>query len=334
MSLLLDTWKNQRGRVIGVSSKLAGIGTVLFCSYIVATTLSAGFIAFLGADSVKQAEQPILALSNPVKIRKLTNFLTVRRRVLDRLLFNSNGDLPDESEPEGDDPDKPAVKAVFDENAKCPQKTSLNIELLGTIAMGAKNPGSLASIMEKGYTVTDIYRVGEPIYGQEQATIHAIYHRKVVINNNGKKECLELKEPKSVFNDGVADNGSAAEVPVDKPQRPPIGSSEGDRFTLENSYVTDVLSNGFAKILKQGRLVPFTRDNRLVGFKLIGVKKGSLFAKVGLSSGDVLIGVNGTSMAQAEQGFAFYTALSDEKEIRVDVLRKGKEPSTITIEVR
>jgi hypothetical protein len=44
--------------------------------------------------------------------------------------------------------------------------------------------------------------------------------------------------------------------------------------------------------------------------------------------------VNGTSMLQPEQGFAFYQALQEEREIRLEYLKNGKDPTTVTIEIK
>jgi signal peptidase I len=68
--------------------------------------------------------------------------------------------------------------------------------------------------------------------------------------------------------------------------------------------------------------------------RVIGVKKDSLWEKIGLSSGDVITGVNGISMSQPDQGFALYQALQDDREIRVELLKQGNAPTTINVEIK
>ena len=56
--------------------------------------------------------------------------------------------------------------------------------------------------------------------------------------------------------------------------------------------------------------------------------------EVGLKSGDVITDVNGTSMSQADKGFAFYEALQQDQKIRLEFLQKGKNPKTLNIEIK
>ena len=53
-----------------------------------------------------------------------------------------------------------------------------------------------------------------------------------------------------------------------------------------------------------------------------------------MKSGDVITDVNGTSMSQADKGFAFYEALQQDQKIRLEFLQKGKNPKTLNIEIK
>ena len=69
------------------------------------------------------------------------------------------------------------------------------LDLLGIIY--SPRPGSsLATIKERGYSIADIYREGDGIIGQEQAMVYLVEPGRVVLNNNGSKECLEIKTVK------------------------------------------------------------------------------------------------------------------------------------------
>ena len=99
--------------------------------------------------------------------------------MVNRNVFNSEGEIPDETE--NTQTGETKTDTEFDENAKC-QKTSLNIELVGTIYLG-RGAESLATVKEKGYNIADIYKEGDRIFGHETAVIHGIFPKKVVINN-------------------------------------------------------------------------------------------------------------------------------------------------------
>ena len=329
----LDKYKEVLSRLLrerGEKIRFAAISLffLILVSYLSASTLAATFIGFFGESALVPIGSKRSSSSLVKGTKKTMNYRTLRKSVVGRNVFNSEGELPDE-EAVGVVEEK--QETAFDPNAPC-AKSNLALELLGTIYMGRSSPQSLATIREKGYNIADIYRVGEEIIGQPQASVFAILPKKVEINNNGNKECLELQEPKK-----FASLIKGQDMGGNEEKKKEEESEETEAFSrvvLENDYVTAALGAGYAKILEAGRLVPHSRDNQMLGYKLIGVKKGSLYTKIGLKSGDVITGVNGISMTRPEQGFALYNALSEEKEIRLEVLQKGKEPTSITIEIR
>lgn len=303
---------------------------VLFAAYICASILSAVSLMFLSGAAMQHRFKPKQEVDRP-RLSKDTNYRDLRKVILARNIFNSTGAVPEEAEPgEG------GAAATFNPNDKC-QKPTVNVELLGIIHTGSAET-SLATIQEKGYTIADIYRAGDRIIGNDAALIYAIEEGKVVLNNNGVKECLEIN---SLLTQGKTESAAPA-LPTASavPNASPAADSgqSGDCATttvsLQSSFVEESLGPGFSKILEQGRLVPFHRDNVMVGFKLIGVKGGSLWTQVHLGSGDVITAVNGTSMAQPEKGFAVYESLQTDKQIRVEFLKGGKSPCIQNVEIK
>lgn len=256
-------------------------------------------------------------------IRKI-NFHRLKTAVVDRNLFNSDGEIPEESEPGV----RREESVAFDMEAPC-QKNTLNLDLLGTIYMGSKT-GSLATVKEKGYSQADVYRVGDAIYGAEQAFVAAIGPKRVVINHRGQKECLELEAPKF--------DGSQLASPVQTGSTTVVkpvggGPSAGD-IVLDADYVEKELGEGYVNILNKARLVPFNQNGVMTGFKLIGLDSKSLIGKVGLKNQDVITQVNDISLQQPDQGFAFFQAFEDEREIRISFLRGGTTPMTINVKIK
>jgi type II secretory pathway component PulC len=74
-------------------------------------------------------------------------------------------------------------------------------------------------------------------------------------------------------------------------------------------------------------------DNVMNGFKIFAIDSASLLGKTGLKNGDIITGVNDTSLKQPEQGFALYQAFQDEKEVRINIQRGGT-PMTITCRIK
>lgn len=301
--------------VLGRASICAAI---LFVAYMIASIISAVTVMFLADAAMRRSPAQDEAVVKRPKIASDTNYTVLRKTIVDRNVFNSTGELPDEAL-DGDG----GKSGQFNPNDVC-HKSAIPIALMGTIYLGASGD-SLATIKDSGYNEADIYRKGDRIIGYEQALVYDIQHQKVVINNNGVKECLDVQPVKGVNLGSTMSPGAVSG---------PSGGGASSSYTLEASFVEDALGPGFSKILEVGRLVPEIKDGQQKGFKLVGVKNDSLWRRVGLNNGDVLTAVNGISMAQPDQGFAVYNALQDQREIRVEFLKNGSEPSTSTIEIK
>lgn len=303
---------------------------VLLAAYLLASIASAGALLFISETAMKHRFKPKQEIDRP-RLGKETNFREYRKAIVGRNVFNSAGAVPEEAEP-GEE----GQGASFNPNDKC-QKPTVNVELLGIIHTGDPET-SLATIMEKGYTIADVYRAGDRIIGADQAQIFAIEEGRVVLNNNGVKECLESNSLMTKT-DGVP---AAAAAPVaaspatgsPADAEAPSGDCPASTVSFESAVVEEALGPGFSKILETGRLVPYHKDNAMIGFKLIGVRGGSLWTKANLSSGDVITAVNGQSMAQPEKGFAIYEALQSDKQIRLEYLKGGKSPCNLSIELK
>jgi type II secretion system protein C len=251
-----------------------------------------------------------------------TNTRELQKIIKDRNLFSSEGKFPEEKE--GGNVNK-NLSGQFDIMDPC-APTSLPIELLGTIYLG--DPlRSLATVRDKTYSEADVYRVGDTIYGSEGAVVALVERQKIVINNNGVKECIDLDKTK----DEVVDDGFPASAGGG------FGSAagSGSEVVIETSFVESELGPGFTKIVDSARLVPNPIDGGgLSGFKIFAIKGGTLFARVGLQNGDVITKVNDTSMTQAEEGFAMYRAFQEGGEVRIQLLRGGVTPQNITVRVK
>ena len=311
-----------KNRALNSTVALAAVKStmILLTSYLGASTINSFSVTLLGDMAMAPGAQKRVKGSLP-QVEK-PNYRLLQRAVIKRNVFNSDGELPEEVDPKAVARE---AEQEFDENAKC-VKSSLGLSLIGTITLGPNS--SLATIREKGFAAADIYTTGDPIIDHEDAVIYAIEQRKVVLNNGGKKECLEISTPKGR---GVAYQSDSIQSPSGQDEE---AETDIKTVTLTSSYVEEALGAGFSKILESGRLVPHNRDNKMVGFKLIGVKTKSLWRKVGLKSGDVITNVNDISMTQPDQGFALYQALQDERKIRVEYLKKGKTATTINIEIK
>lgn len=319
-----------RDRLTSLSEAGIRLGSILFFGYVAATIMSALLISSVlkiltkPAVTMAKAERSegVFALSAP-------NYREIRKAITERNIFNSDGKFPDEKDP---DPSKRGSSNAFDINAPC-QKPKMDLQLLGTIYLG--NPlTSLATMKDKDYPDADIYRVGDAIIGNEQAVIAAVERQRVVINNAGTKECIELviKGPEGAGGSLPPESSSSSGL-----TGAPVGGGEAlegcSNVSLEGSYVEQQMGQGFQNIITKARLVPNTTDGKVSGFKIFAIDQSSLFGKLCLQNNDVIVQVNDTSLQQPEQGFALFEAFQNEKDIRISITRNN-QPRTITVHIK
>jgi type II secretion system protein C len=287
---------------------------------LISNSLVSGILASRARMNVRTDEASTVTLERPV----MANTRDLQKVIKDRNIFNSEGKFPEEKiGAQGG-----GSLARFDINAPC-NPTTLPIELVGTIYLGDAMR-SMATVKDKSYSEADVYRVGDAIYGNEMAVVAAVERQKIIINNNGIKECIDLdKGDPNAASDGFPSFGG-----TDFGGLPSGSAGSGSEITVEASYVEGELGPGFGKIVDAARLVPNTVDGGINGFKIFSIKGGTLFARIGLQNGDVITQVNETSMKQPEQGFALYQAFQDEKEVRIQLLRGGTTPQNITVRIK
>lgn len=319
---LLQFWQDNDDLLKKIGLRLAKVSVILLTSFALASTVSSFFVGVIAKDAIKSVPLKKTKADN-LNIRKTLNYRQLRKSVTGRNIFNSEGELPDETDV-GREEKKEVVK--FNIMDKC-SKSSLNLELQGII-YSADPSSSLATIREKGYDIADIYRAGDVILGNDNVVVYLVEKERVILNNDGVKECLEIKGNSKKF-------ANSPKTSIRKKIKSTEEPTEAlDTVQLNTDFVTEALGPGFSRILESGRLVPYSKDGGMLGFKLIGVKSGSLWNKIGLNNGDVITNVNGSSMAQPDKGFTLYEALQNDQEIRLDFLRKGKSPTNISIEIR
>lgn len=86
-----------------------------------------------------------------------------------------------------------------------------------------------------------------------------------------------------------------------------------------NSYVNDidkVWNNISIKEIKDG--------NKIDGFKIFNVVKGSVFEKLGLKKGDIIKAINNTALSSYADAFKVYNNISNTKYLNIEILRNNE----------
>jgi len=302
-----------------IKERTMKVSLLLSLSYLLAQIISSSLLSFfINPATIGQ----MLPSGSPRLIDNLPpiNHGEIKNAIVKRNLFNADGKLPTEN-----DLDLEAtLGGVFDPSGPC-ETTTLPLALVGTIMMGKED--SLATLREKEYSEADIYKKGDLIVGFPKAVIYEITRKKVVINHDGRKECLEIDpDPNSNMNSSSGMGMSAGGD--DKPM-------SGGSVILESAWVEKELGEGFSKVLQAARFVPNTQpDGGMNGFRVFSIDPQTIMSKIGLQNDDVITKVNDTNMKQPDQGFALYQSLQDERNITIHLLRKGSIPTTLNIKIK
>lgn len=81
------------------------------------------------------------------------------------------------------------------------------------------------------------------------------------------------------------------------------------------------------------RIVPAFADGRATGFKLFGLRSGSLLSRLGFKNGDVVHSVNGRPLTSPDRALEAYEALKTERRFVVEITRGG-QPTSLTVSLR
>ena len=93
---------------------------------------------------------------------------------------------------------------------------------------------------------------------------------------------------------------------------------------VDRQLVDKLLANP-ALLAKQARIVPSFSDGEQRGFKLYGVRRGSLPRRLGLKNGDLLLAFNGHKLDSIEACMAAYEQLEAPATLELTYLRKHEQ---------
>lgn len=109
----------------------------------------------------------------------------------------------------------------------------------------------------------------------------------------------------------------------------PAPSQDGDvREVAEGSYEIDQghldgVLNDLAKVAMDARAVPYLEGGKQVGFKVFSIRAGSVFERIGLKNGDILVSVNGSRLNNLSVAMSLLDQLRRKKHFTIDLKRGG-----------
>ncbi len=197
------------------------------------------------------------------------------------------------------------------------KKTDLKLKLRGAIT-GDK--AHARAIIEDPKTRKQILlKEGESI---EHAKIKQILWNEVILSVNGVDEVLEMEKP------GIAGRPSGPPTPSIDPRRASVNKgSRGVRsqsISISRSEIDQATSN-INTIMKQARFRPHYFNGKPNGLTVTRIKPNSIFTKLGLQSGDIILGIDGENIQTVDDALKFYTGLKSSSNVELKIKRRGLE---------
>jgi general secretion pathway protein C len=196
--------------------------------------------------------------------------------------------------------------AVLQPNDDLADTRLVNLTLNGTVA--SEIPNYSVAIISDGGKDQEVYVIGDSV--GNNATLHAVYADRVVLNENGA--LTNLKLPRE-FKDAQASN---------------IRRSTTTRRRPENSKsIQAVVTQNLTKLTDVIRPTPYRVEGKQVGFRVYPGRDRRKFAALGLRPGDIIKSIDGKELTDASQAMQVFQSLGTSEQVTVTIERNGETES-------
>ena len=285
--------------------------------------------------------------------------------IYNRNLFNQKSGA-EEPEPEVETPEAtPEEEALIEEiagDSSRPVLTDLRISLKGT-QVASISAYSIAMIMplEGGSDARMLYlQEGDELLSE--ARILKIVRNRVYMQRTTQNDRLEyidvrtteeeLDEAKKNLEklaEKAAEKEKAAAAAAAAAENSKKAASAGasgelvkkisaDTYQVSRETVETIRKNpkelqrNTAKYGQMPKVQPVYKGGNIGGFRLLGVESDSVYAQLGLKSGDTILNVNGTAIEGPQQAMALLDAFNGE-DVVLKINRSGQE-KTLTFQLK
>jgi general secretion pathway protein C len=190
---------------------------------------------------------------------------------------------------------------------------------------------SIAALRATDDARTELHRVGDQVLGQriEFIGFNPIERSPAVWLSSPDKLCQALLFQRGTAKANAESAGvqSAASPAASSPGVPSTIASKirklsDTEYEIERSAIDQIFDNQL-ELTRNVRIVPETRDGKVIGVRLFGIRPGSLPALLGLQNADLLESINGYSMANPEDALQAYSQLRRVSALDVRLQRRG-----------
>jgi general secretion pathway protein C len=181
------------------------------------------------------------------------------------------------------------------------QQKEVSVRLLAT-AVGSAN---LALIDANGQVKT--VRVGSEVGGYRVSHIDRNY---IILSRGEEKKAIGF-------------SFAGVEAKTTEPKAIAQGEAQILQAVVQRREIESVTADP-GVMFRQIRLVPYVQDGRTTGFLFEWVDPQSMFSRVGIVPGDVLVSINNQQIRSGEDAFRILQVLRNESSFKIGLLREGK----------
>ena len=206
--------------------------------------------------------------------------------------------------------------------------------LVGTIT--SSSPSARRAILwANGMKEPKAFRENEEV--EPRVFLSSVERDKVWLTRGGEREMLEIlpvgsKARSSLPSPAPGAPRAAGTSPSQTPGDIRVERLGDNRYSIDEAGVAQ-LSGNFNQLMTQVRMVPFFEGNKAAGYRLVAIRPGTTFERLGFQGGDILQQVNDVDLSSPEKISAIFQNLKDQKKVSVNVLRQGQK-NTMTYEIR
>jgi general secretion pathway protein C len=201
--------------------------------------------------------------------------------------------------------------------------SDIDAQLMGTIVMKPAE-SSLAMIQVRSNNAITPYGVGDQLL---DAKIEVIEPEFVWIRRNNQLEVLQLHGEKK-----VAGSANKAKDKSKSDDDSGVSKSGKDKYTVDQAVFDELLQNP-EKLYTQIRATEHKKDGEVDGYRVSGIRRKSIFYKLGIKNGDVIHNVNGMTLTNLNEAMKAFESLQSSRDFNFDITRRRKK-RTMEYEVR
>lgn len=198
-------------------------------------------------------------------------------------------------------------KASTKVETRAPSASPMKLRLVAVNELSGGN--RLAIIEDTQKQTQEVFDVNEIVFGQGK--LIEILPDSAKIEYAGRIETIVMQDTV------VSGSGGATPGAVES------ASDDQTDFSVAEDELSAALAN-LPQLLSQARAVPYFRNGQSIGMRLFAIRSGSMYEKLGLKNGDIVLAVNDNSLSDPAQALKLFEQLKSERSINVKLERNAQ----------